>query len=62
LEIYNVMGQKVKRLVDSDLQAGSYTETWDGRDAQGQEVSSGIYFCTLRVGELSQTRKMVLMR
>jgi len=62
LKIHNVMGQEVKTLVESDEQAGNYEVTWDGRDAGGIEVSAGIYFCTLKAGEFSKTRKMVLLR
>jgi|GEM_PF-1286258 len=62
LRIYNIAGQAVRTLVDSDWPASVYTVTWDGRDDRGQQVSSGIYFCLLRCGEFGQTKKMVLMR
>jgi len=62
LKIFNVMGQETITLVDDDLTAGSYTVTWNGRDSHEQEVSAGIYFCTMKAGELTQTRKMVLLR
>jgi hypothetical protein len=62
LQIFNVVGQEIKTLLDDDLTAGSYTATWNGRDAQGSEVSAGIYFCTIKAGEFSQTRKMVLLK
>jgi hypothetical protein len=48
--------------MDKDLKAGYYTATWDARDAGGQEVSAGIYFCTMQAGEFSQTVKMVLLK
>ena len=62
LKIYNVMGQAVVTLMDKDLKAGYYTATWDARDAGGQGVSAGIYFCTMQAGEFSQTVKMVLLK
>jgi 1-phosphatidylinositol phosphodiesterase len=62
LNIYNTMGQEIITLVDTDLEAGSYTVTWNGRDSHGTEVSAGIYFCTMQAGEYRQTRKMVLLR
>ncbi len=62
LKIYNVMGQAVVTLMDKDLKAGYYTATWDARDAGGQQVSAGIYFCTMQAGEFSQTVKMVLLK
>jgi hypothetical protein len=62
LKIYNVRGREVITLVEDDITAGSYTETWNGRDNQGSEVSAGIYYCTMKAGIFSQTRKMVLLR
>jgi hypothetical protein len=65
LKIFNVRGQETITLVDTDLSTGTYTATWDGRDANGREMSAGIYFCTMRAGkagEFTQTRKMVLLR
>jgi len=56
------MGQEVVTLMDKDLKAGYYTATWDARDVSGQQVSAGIYFCTMRAGEFSQTVKMVLLK
>jgi hypothetical protein len=48
-------------LVNEHKEAGTYEVIWDGRDDQGKEVASGIYFCKLKVGDSSQTRKMVLI-
>jgi hypothetical protein len=62
LIIYNVLGHKVRTLVDEPKGAGSYTVIWDGKDDQGNDVASGIYLCKLEVGDQSQTKKMVLMR
>jgi hypothetical protein len=62
LKIHNVMGQEVATLMDADVRAGYYTATWNARDAGGQEVSAGIYFCTLQAGEFNQTVKMVLLK
>lgn len=62
LALYNVRGQQVTTLVQGLQPAGSYRVTWDGRDASKNQVASGIYFCHLRVGDLSATRKMILLR
>jgi hypothetical protein len=62
VKIFNVTGQEVVTLMNQDLKAGYYTATWNARDAGGQEVSAGIYFCTMKAGEFSQTVKMVLLR
>jgi len=62
LTIYNVLGQKVKTLVDDEMNAGTHTITWDGTNEYGQVVSSGIYFYRLVAGENMVTKKMILMK
>jgi flagellar hook assembly protein FlgD len=62
LEVYNLLGQKVRTLVDEYQRSGLYSANWDGRNDQGNAVSSGIYFCRLVVDESSQTKRMVLLK
>ena len=62
LRIYNVLGQRVRTLVDEERKPGRYRVIWDGRDDNGGEVSSGIYFYVLENGESRETKKMVLLR
>jgi hypothetical protein len=62
LEIYNVLGEKVRTLVDQYQPAGDYEVIWDSRNDHGEAVSSGIYFYRLRAGDLNETKKMVLMK
>jgi hypothetical protein len=62
LRIYNIRGQLVRTLMDEPEQAGTYEVTWDGRDQNGDEVSSGVYLYRLRAGDFSEAKKMVLMR
>jgi hypothetical protein len=62
LVIYNVLGRRVKTLFEGYQNAGTKTLTWDGKDDQGRQSSSGIYFYRLQAGEFSQTRKMNLIR
>ena len=62
VEVFNILGQKVKTLVDEDMRAGSYAVDWDGKDETGAEVSSGVYFYWVRAGDFSDVRKMVLLR
>jgi len=62
IEIFNILGQKVRTAVDEDLKAGRHFVEWDGTDDSGREVSSGIYFYKLEAGDLTQTKKMVLIR
>lgn len=62
IEIYNISGQKVRTLVDQFLKAGHKLVDWDGKDDNGNDVSSGIYFYRLQAGDFSETKKMVLLR
>ena len=62
LSIYNILGQKVITLLNQDLQAGNHVAIWNGQEANGQSVSSGIYFYRLKSGGFAQTRKMLLMK
>ena len=62
VRIYNIQGQLVRTLVDQPKQAGSYQVVWDGKNQSGKDVGSGIYFCKLKVGDNSQTKKMVLIK
>jgi hypothetical protein len=62
LTIYNIEGRVVKTLVDAEFEGGVKTVTWDGRDAQGNPVSSGVYFYRLRAGSDVMTKKMILLK
>jgi hypothetical protein len=62
LAIYNILGQRVRTLVEATLQAGPQNVRWDGKDEKGIDLSSGIYFYQLKVGDLKQTRRLVLLK
>ncbi len=62
LEIYNVLGEKVVTVFDGMANAGTNTVVWQGVDASGQPVASGIYFYRLKTASFEQTRKMVMMK
>ena len=62
ISIYNVLGQKIKMLVDERKSAGDYKVTWDGTDDAGKEVGSGVYFYRIKAGEYREVRKMVVVR
>ena len=60
--IYDMTGRTAVSLFEGVQPAGSYTIVWDGRDAHGHRLPSGIYFIRLEAGEFSVHRKMVLLR
>lgn len=62
LDIFNVLGQKVKSLVSGDLAAGEHTVMWDGKNASGATVSSGVYFYRIAAGAFSDTKKMMMLK
>jgi hypothetical protein len=62
LEVFNILGQRVKTLVDEVQTAGKKEVTWDGKGENGNEVASGVYFYKLQAGDFTQTKKMVLIR
>jgi len=62
IDIYNVKGQLVRKLVDETKAAGSHKVVFDGRDNNGRSVASGIYYYRMKTGKFSSTRKMILMK
>ena len=62
LEIYNVVGQSVRTLVDQQEAAGRYELQWDATNNNGQSLSSGIYFYRIQAGAFQEVKKMLLMK
>lgn len=62
LRVYNVSGQLVRDLVNGEEKAGWKSVSWDGRDARGHALSSGVYFYRLEASGYTATRKMVIVR
>jgi hypothetical protein len=62
LDIYDVSGRLVTRLVDAYQSGGHKSITWDGTNRRGQRVASGVYFYRMRAGTFTATRKMVVVQ
>lgn len=62
LEIFDVLGQSVRTLVNQRQHAGRYAITWDGRNARGEQLATGMFIYRLQAGSFAQSRKMVLAR
>jgi cytochrome c peroxidase len=62
LTIFNIIGQRVKTLVDDYMDAGVHTFTWDGTNDKGEVVSSGVYLYRVMVAGNVVTKKMILMK
>ena len=61
LVVYNSLGQQVRTLADGPQVAGVHVVQWDGRDENGQKVSSGVYFYRLIAGRFMQTNRMMMV-
>jgi hypothetical protein len=62
LRLYNALGELIRTLVDEKMFPGQYTAAWDGRNARGEQVASGIYIYQLITGEFKQTKRMTILR
>lgn len=62
VEIFNVLGQKVKTVYDGNLQSGTHQFTWSGDNEAGAAVPGGIYYAVLTAGSVRNTIKMVLLK
>lgn len=62
LIVYSVIGQEVVRLMDGEYNGGKYEVTWNGKDYFGQTVASGMYLYRLEIGDVSMTKKMLMIK
>ena len=60
--IIDITGREVKRLIERKHNTGTYEVTWDGRDNRNLEVHSGLYLCTIQVGDKVFKKKLMLMK
>lgn len=62
LTVYNMLGQKVKTLVNEKIMAGSHIANWNAKDATGNMMTSGIYYYRIESESFKATKKMLLLR
>jgi flagellar hook assembly protein FlgD len=62
VNIYDVRGRLVRKLLRAHVGAGMHTVKWDGTNSLGQRVTSGIYFYQLKAGSYNMVRKMQLVK
>jgi hypothetical protein len=62
VSIFDAGGRRVAVLADHTIDAGRHAMSWDGRDALGRPLASGVYFCLLEARGLRTARKMILSR
>ena len=62
ISIYNLLGQKQKTYIGLSQRAGAHSVIWNGEDADGKGVSSGIYFYRIKAGEFIDSKKTILLK
>ncbi len=62
LKIYNILGQRVRTLVEEEQAPGYYSVVWNGRDDYGRGVASGVYLYRLEAGRYSSSKKLLLLK
>jgi len=62
INIYDILGRKIRKIVNSTQDAGYKSVIWDGTDEFGRSVGTGIYLYQIRAGDFTQTRKMLLLQ
>ncbi|MFH1679137.1 MAG: FlgD immunoglobulin-like domain containing protein [Candidatus Eisenbacteria bacterium] len=62
VEVYDVSGRVVRRLVEGVRDAGAHGVMWDGRSEAGEEASSGVYFVRFRAGAHVESQRVTLVR
>jgi subtilisin family serine protease len=62
IDVYDVLGRKIKTIIDKDCDPGVHSIMWDGRNIAGEEASSGVYFYRINAGNFSDTKKMLILK
>jgi len=62
LEVYDIVGRRVAILVAAEQGKGNHAAVWGGRNDKGNSVASGVYFCRLKAGKETLTKKMVMLK
>ncbi|MCH7731654.1 MAG: T9SS type A sorting domain-containing protein [Candidatus Marinimicrobia bacterium] len=62
ITVYDILGRKVKTLMDKRLEPGYHEIVWNSKDNLGNNVSSGMYLYAIQAGDFVAVKKMVLLR
>jgi len=62
VEVFNILGQRVRELIDAEMEAGPHQVVWDGADDRGRALSSGVYLYRISAGDHVESKKMVLLK
>jgi photosystem II stability/assembly factor-like uncharacterized protein len=62
LKVFNILGQEIRTLINSEVTSGEKSVVWDGKNNAGTVVNSGIYIYELRAGDFRESKKLVFMK
>ena len=62
IEVFNILGEKIRTLVDGALPAGTHSIVFDGCDSYGRELATGVYLYRMKTGQDEYSRKMILLK
>jgi|GEM_PF-308976 len=62
IDVFNILGRRVRRMVERELPAGIHRVVFDGRDDSGSPLATGVYFYRISAGDFHATRKMLLLK
>ena len=62
IDVFNMLGQRVRRLVDEVVTEGDHDVVWDGSDSGGRVLASGTYLYRVQIGEFVETKQMILLK
>ena len=62
LEVFDILGQKVRTLVSGHMESGTHAAIWDGQNETGAQVGNGVYLYRIQANEFTQMRRMLLLK
>jgi hypothetical protein len=62
IDIYNIVGELVRTLVDQEFAPGTFQVVWDGRDSHSSQVASGVYLYRMQAGSFTNAKKMLMTK
>ncbi len=62
ITIYNIIGEKIKTIVDRHQETGTFEEIWQGVNEKGNVVSNGLYIVHIKTDQIDETRKMLVIK
>jgi hypothetical protein len=62
LEIFNILGQRVRQLLADHLERGRHEIAWDGKNDNGEQLANGVYLYRITAGDFSDAKKMILLK